>query len=66
MKRYLVFYWSLYYPNGGMNDLQKDFDIQSEAEEFLVNCFEEDGGARNYHRGSVFDIKLGENVKELY
>ena len=34
MKRYMVFSGEDYYPNGGMEDFDKDFDIIEEAIEF--------------------------------
>ncbi len=33
MKRYWVFAWDSYYPEGGMNDLQGRFETYEEAEE---------------------------------
>ncbi len=34
MKRFLVFAGDAYYPDGGMNDFQEDFDTLEEARSF--------------------------------
>ena len=34
MKRFLVFAGDAYYPEGGMNDFQEDFDTLEEARSF--------------------------------
>ena len=37
MKNYLVFLGEHYYPNGGMNDFNKDFDTLDEAKKYIEN-----------------------------
>ena len=37
-KRYLVFGYDIYYPNGGMGDLKDSFDSAQEAQDFADLC----------------------------
>ena len=37
MKKYLVFYGYVYYPEGGMNDFHGDFDTIEECNNFMDN-----------------------------
>jgi hypothetical protein len=41
MKRFLVFAGDAYYPEGGMNDFQEDFDTLEEARSFEAKIKEE-------------------------
>jgi hypothetical protein len=41
MKRFLVFAGDAYYPEGGMNDFQEDFDTLEEAKSFEAKIKEE-------------------------
>lgn len=36
MKRYLVFIGDCYYPDGGMDDFEGDFDTLEEAKDFIT------------------------------
>ena len=40
MKRFLVFAGDCYYPDGGMNDFQEDFDTLEEARSFEAKIIE--------------------------
>jgi hypothetical protein len=40
MKRFLVFAGDAYYPEGGMNDFQEDFDTLEEARSFESKIIE--------------------------
>jgi len=37
MKRFFLFHWDGYYPEGGMNDFLGDFDTIEEAKEAYFN-----------------------------
>lgn len=53
MKRFLVFAGDCYYPEGGMNDFQGDFDTLEEARSFeskIKEKFESDWGDFNWTR----------------
>lgn len=54
MKRYLLFGFSYWYPNGGMNDLEETFDNWSEIDAY----YEENGVYYGDSAGEyqVFDI----------
>lgn len=41
MKRFLVFAGDAYYPEGGMNDFQEDFDTLEEAKSFEAKIKQE-------------------------
>ncbi len=52
MKRFLVFAGDCYYPEGGMNDFQEDFDTLEEARSFeakIKKKLESDWGDLNWH-----------------
>jgi len=52
MKRFLVFAGDCYYPEGGMNDFQDDFDTLEEARSFeakIKKKLESDWGDLNWH-----------------
>ena len=56
MKRYLVFYGELYYPNGGMRDFIGDFDNLDNAIVHLNNHHNEYSEGRNVQIwGNVYD-----------
>lgn len=68
MKRYTVFYFNLYYPKGGMNDLIGSFDSVKEATDSLFehhkveNPFDEQW---NDVVGYIYDIEKMEYVLEV-
>jgi len=37
-KRYLVFAYDMYYPNGGLDDLKGSFDLVQDAQDFADLC----------------------------
>jgi len=52
MKRFLVFAGDCYYPEGGMNDFQEDFDTLEEARDFeakIKKKLESDWGDLNWY-----------------
>ena len=58
MKRYLVFYGSIYYPVGGMNDFIGDFDTKEDAIKLIETTNEkEDDGDFEYRWANVWDSK---------
>ena len=59
MKQYLVFYGSVYYPNGGMNDFIGDFDTKEEAIERIQKHHKvvSYSGTWAYSWASVYDTK---------
>ncbi len=57
MKRYWVFAWSNYYPNGGLNDLYLCTDDLDEAQKELAR-------KTKNHNNEVVDYKAGEDTHE--
>ena len=58
MKRYLVFAYASYYPEGGMNDWQGDFDSIREARLFMLKIIRDWDIVEGFDResGERFDI----------
>ncbi len=63
MKRYLVFYYSNYYPSGGMKDLVGQFGNLDEATEFINIKLEN----RNYSMiGHIYDSQTDSIVFNIF
>jgi len=58
MKRYLLFGWNTYYPDGGWNDFIKDFDTCEELHEYRCNTNE-------FDTYSVVDRDTKEIIEEI-
>jgi hypothetical protein len=58
MKKYLLFIYSNYYPDGGLNDFEKDFDTIPEAEQYCRDIYSE-----KYFTGKTFQIVDYEDMK---
>ncbi len=61
MKRYLVFAGSRYYPKGGINDFQGDYDYEHDAVKYLDD-YMASSPEFAYMWGHVYDTVTGEKV----
>jgi len=55
MKRYYLFVWATYYPDGGMNDFKMSSNEIRELKACLKKTIEEEG--EDYLNWQVFDFK---------
>ena len=60
MKRYLVFIYAVYYPSGGMDDFENDFNELYDAKKFMENeadaCDEGAEHFNKYKHGHIWDM----------
>ena len=68
MKRYLLFVFDLYYPGGGWNDLEGDFDTFEAAKQHIIKLWKE---GKRFDVYQIVDTATGkvygygeENVEE--
>lgn len=61
MKKYILFVWSIYYPEGGMKDLQDSYDTIEECHK----AFSKDSILEDYRRGQIVDRDTWQVVDEL-
>lgn len=58
MKRYLLFSWSTYYPDGGMNDFVHDYDDLDLARTELLGLTED-------HHAVIYDQQERQDRKSV-